>query len=81
MQTLTSCLSVLQRQGSKHNSFLFQREETNAFKDLGTGNRIATWLFYVSAKKYGFFYFILVFVTEFIPCRINRNINHYYTFD
>ena len=25
-----------------------QREETNAFKDLGTGNRIATWLFYVS---------------------------------
>ena len=48
------CLSVLQRQGSKHNSFLFQREETNAFKDLGTGNRIATWLFYVSAKKYDF---------------------------
>lgn len=28
--------------------FLFQREEKNAFKSLGTGNRIATVLFYVS---------------------------------
>ena len=25
-----------------------RREETNAFTSLGTGNRIATWLFYVS---------------------------------
>ena len=25
-----------------------QKEEVNAFKDLGWGNRIATWLFYVS---------------------------------
>ncbi|KAG8235127.1 hypothetical protein J437_LFUL012323 [Ladona fulva] len=28
--------------------FIFQREEKNAFKSLGTGNRIATILFYVS---------------------------------
>lgn len=28
--------------------FFSQREETNAFKSLGTGNRIATVLFYVS---------------------------------
>ena len=25
-----------------------RREEKNAFASLGTGNRIATWLFYVS---------------------------------
>lgn len=25
-----------------------QREETDAFRDLGSGNRIATWLTYVS---------------------------------
>ena len=25
-----------------------RREEKNAFTSLGTGNRIATWLFYVS---------------------------------
>jgi hypothetical protein len=28
--------------------FYFQKEESNAFKSLGTGNRIATFLFYVS---------------------------------
>lgn len=26
-----------------------QKDEPDAFKELGTGNRIATWLFYVSA--------------------------------
>lgn len=25
-----------------------QKDEPDAFKELGTGNRIATWLFYVS---------------------------------
>jgi len=30
-----------------------RREETNAFKDLGTGNRIATWLFYESDVELG----------------------------
>lgn len=30
-------------------SWLFlQKDEPDAFKELGTGNRIATWLFYVS---------------------------------
>jgi hypothetical protein len=28
--------------------FHFQKDEGNAFKSLGTGNRIATFLFYVS---------------------------------
>lgn len=28
--------------------FYFQKDERNAFKSLGTGNRIATVLFYVS---------------------------------
>ena len=28
-----------------------RREEKNAFTSLGTGNRIATWLFYVSLEK------------------------------
>ena len=28
-----------------------RREETNAFTSLGTGNRIATWLFYVSFNE------------------------------
>jgi len=28
--------------------FCFQKDERNAFKSLGTGNRIATFLFYVS---------------------------------
>lgn len=27
---------------------LFQKDEKNAFKSLGTGNRIATWINYVS---------------------------------
>lgn len=27
---------------------LKQKDEPDAFKELGTGNRIATWLFYVS---------------------------------
>lgn len=32
-----------------HYSWLFlQKDEPDAFKELGTGNRIATWLFYVS---------------------------------
>ena len=30
-----------------------QREEKNAFKSLGTGNRIATWLTYMSDVDYG----------------------------
>lgn len=29
--------------------FLFQKDEPDAFEELGTGNRIATWLLYVSA--------------------------------
>lgn len=29
-------------------NFILQKEETNAFKSLGTGNRIATVLYYVS---------------------------------
>lgn len=29
-------------------SFSPQKDEPDAFKELGTGNRIATWLFYVS---------------------------------
>lgn len=28
--------------------FCSQKDEPDAFKELGTGNRIATWLFYVS---------------------------------
>ena len=28
--------------------FYLQKDEPDAFKELGTGNRIATWLFYVS---------------------------------
>lgn len=28
--------------------FYSQKDEPDAFKELGTGNRIATWLFYVS---------------------------------
>lgn len=28
-----------------------QKDEPDAFKELGTGNRIATWLFYVSKKQ------------------------------
>ena len=28
-----------------------QKDEPDAFKELGTGNRIATWLFYVSKKE------------------------------
>lgn len=30
--------------------FCSQKDEPDAFKELGTGNRIATWLFYVSDK-------------------------------
>ena len=30
-----------------------KREEKNAFKSLGTGNRIATWLTYMSDVDYG----------------------------
>ena len=30
-----------------------QKEEVNAFKDLGSGNRIATWLFYESDVELG----------------------------
>lgn len=30
------------------NLYLFQKDEKNSFKNLGTGNRIATVLFYVS---------------------------------
>lgn len=30
-----------------------RKEETNAFASLGTGNRIATWLFYVSFTGFG----------------------------
>ena len=33
------------------NVFVFQRDEKNAFESLGTGNRIATVLFYVSHKN------------------------------
>lgn len=29
-----------------------QKEETSAFRDLGSGNRIATWLTYVSINEY-----------------------------
>lgn len=34
--------------------FSLQKEETNAFKDLNTGNRIATLLFYVSFSNESF---------------------------
>lgn len=38
------CLCV-----SHHSHFFcIQKDEPDAFKELGTGNRIATWLFYVS---------------------------------
>lgn len=33
--------------------FVLQKEETNAFKSLGTGNRIATVLFYMSDVSQG----------------------------
>lgn len=33
--------------------FLFQKEEVNAFQDLNWGNRIATWLFYMSDVEAG----------------------------
>ena len=36
-----------------HNAVSAQREEKNAFKSLGTGNRIATWLTYMSDVDYG----------------------------
>lgn len=32
----------------------FQKDELDAFKELGTGNRIATWLLYVSTALYGY---------------------------
>ncbi len=32
---------------------MFQREERHAFENLGTGNRIATWLFYESDVAQG----------------------------
>lgn len=39
-----------------------QKDEPDAFKELGTGNRIATWLFYVSDHPFGpaltFFYLL-----------------------
>lgn len=35
-----------------------QKDEPDAFKELGTGNRIATWLFYVSGPALTFFYLL-----------------------
>ena len=41
---------------------MFQREEKNAFQSLGTGNRIATWLFYVSC-----FFWHIMMTLHFLP--------------
>lgn len=30
----------------------FQKDEPDAFEELGTGNRIATWLLYVSSRQF-----------------------------
>ena len=38
-----------------------RREETNAFASLGTGNRIATWLFYVRIHSFTNFWLFLFF--------------------
>lgn len=40
--------------------FYSQKDEPDAFKELGTGNRIATWLFYVS--------------DTFLPCAIANSV-------
>lgn len=40
--------------------FYSQKDEPDAFKELGTGNRIATWLFYVSDM--------------FLPCAIANSV-------
>lgn len=50
---LCSCMSLapLNNQNEmliKSACFYSQKDEPDAFKELGTGNRIATWLFYVS---------------------------------
>lgn len=37
-----------------------QKDEPDAFKELGTGNRIATWLFYVSNSPHLTQYLCLV---------------------
>lgn len=51
-----------------------QKDEPDAFKELGTGNRIATWLFYVSdtflpsvtVYSIPWNYFILLFFHSFL---------------
>ena len=41
-----------------------RREETNAFASLGTGNRIATWLFYVRIHTVTNFWLFLFFAMK-----------------
>ena len=41
-----------------------RREETNAFASLGTGNRIATWLFYVRIHNVTNFWLLFIFCHE-----------------
>lgn len=62
---LCSCLSLvpLNNQNEmliKPACFYSQKDEPDAFKELGTGNRIATWLFYVSDM--------------FLPCAIANSV-------
>lgn len=50
---LSSCVSLAALSNQKEMlmesaCFCSQKDEPDAFKELGTGNRIATWLFYVS---------------------------------
>lgn len=64
---LCSCMSLppLHNQNEmliKSACFYSQKDEPDAFKELGTGNRIATWLFYVS--------------DIFLSCASAKNIRH-----
>ncbi|XP_059677020.1 prolyl 4-hydroxylase subunit alpha-1 isoform X2 [Gavia stellata] len=45
--------SSLQSKGHRSACFYSQKDEPDAFKELGTGNRIATWLFYMSDVSAG----------------------------
>lgn len=48
-----------------------QKDEPDAFKELGTGNRIATCLFYVSDRPFGpalTFFYLLKFDFYYTNC-------------
>lgn len=76
LATLCHCqhLQSYNNENFKYVLLFSQKDEPDAFKELGTGNRIATWLFYVSetfgksavAKNTIFFFLhILYFLNDF----------------